>query len=216
MEEQFWQDRWKSNQIGFHKPTPNPLLTRNFPALQLPVGARVFVPLCGKSLDVHWLLAQGCRVVGAELSQLAVEQLFGDLGLAPSITAHGSLQRYEAETLTVFQGSLFDLTREMLGAVDAVYDRAALVALPEPMRAQYVPHVLALTADAPQMLICFDYDQSCTDGPPFSVDADEVHRRYATTYSVTLLERVSGELLKGRCPADETVWLLQASVSTTR
>ena len=83
MEEKFWHDRWQNNQIPFHKVEVNPLLVRNLPALELASGARVFVPLCGKSLDVHWLLAQGYRVAGAELSRIAVEQLFAELGVIP-------------------------------------------------------------------------------------------------------------------------------------
>lgn len=57
----------------------------------------MFVPLCGKSRDMGWLRAQGFTVVGAELSRLAVEQFFGELGLAPEISSAGRLERFEAE-----------------------------------------------------------------------------------------------------------------------
>ena len=211
MHEQFWKDRWQNNQIGFHKAEANPLLVRHFAALRLAPGARVFVPLCGKSLDVHWLLAQGHRVVGAELSRIAVEQLFAELGVTPRITPAGPLTRFEADGIVIFQGSLFDLTAATLGPVDAVYDRAALVALPPAMRDQYTTHLRALTADAPQLLICFEYHQPCMDGPPFSVEEPEVHRHYAAHYTVTLLQRVTGELLKGICPSNDAVWLLTAN-----
>jgi thiopurine S-methyltransferase len=209
MEEQFWHDRWKTNQIAFHKAEANPLLVRNFPALGLAAGSRVFVPLCGKSLDLHWLLAQGYRVAGAELSRLAVEQLFAELGVEPRITEAGSLTRFEAEGIVVYQGSLFELTRERVGPADAVYDRAALVALPEPMRSRYVPHVMDLTAHARQLLICFEYDKRCMDGPPFSVEEPEVRRRYEGVYDVRQLERGPGETLRGICPSVETVWVLE-------
>ena len=36
----------------------------------------VFVPLCGKSLDMVWLLEQGFSVTGCEISELAVQQFF--------------------------------------------------------------------------------------------------------------------------------------------
>lgn len=209
MEENFWLDRWKKNQIGFHKAEANPLLVRNFSALRLAAGSRVFVPLCGKSLDVHWLLAQGHRVAAAELSRIAVEQLFAELGVPPQVTALGALNRFEAERIVVFQGSIFDLTRDQLGPVDAVYDRAALVALPEPKRAQYVPHVLELSGRARQLLVCFEYDQACMDGPPFSVLEPEVRQRYEAAYSVRLLERLEGERLRGICPSMDAVWALE-------
>ena len=63
MEHDFWHDRWESNRIGFHESAPNPLLTEHFPALSVPNSGRVFVPLCGKTLDIGWLLSQGQRVV---------------------------------------------------------------------------------------------------------------------------------------------------------
>jgi len=210
MDERFWQDRWKNNRIGFHKMEANPLLVRNFSALKLAAGARVFVPLCGKSLDVHWLLGQGYRMAGAELSRIAVEQLFVELGLTPRVTEAGSTTRFEADGIVVFQGSLFELTPEVLGPVDAVYDRAALVALPEAMRTQYAQHLMELTGRAPQLLVCFEYDQACMDGPPFSVEESEVRRRYQQEYALRLLERVSGEMLKGICPSTEAVWILES------
>lgn len=212
MDEQFWKQRWTKNQIGFHKVEPNPLLVRNWPALGVGVGARVFVPLCGKSLDVHWLLGQGYRVAAAELSRIAVEQLFAELDVVPQVTQAGSLMRFEAEGIAVFQGSIFELTHELLGPVDAVYDRAALVALPEAMRGQYAVHFMELAARAPQLLICFEYDQASMDGPPFSVKEEEVRQRYGREYAVRLLERVTGELLKGYCPSMDAVWALEARV----
>ncbi len=209
MDARFWQDRWKNNQIGFHKTEANPLLVRNFPALRLAAGARVFVPLCGKSLDLHWLVGQGYHVAGAELSRIAVEQLFTELGVTPRVTEAGSLTRFEADGIVVFQGSLFELAPDVLGVVDAVYDRAALVALPEAMRAQYAQHLMELTGRAPQLLVCFEYDQACMDGPPFSVEEAEVRLRYEQEYSLRLLERVRGEMLKGICPSMDAVWALQ-------
>ena len=209
MEKSFWHERWEHNQIGFHEGEPNRLLVRHFEALSLKPGARVFLPLCGKTRDIHWLLSKGYRVAGAELSPLAIQQLFGDLDLAPQVSAEGKLDRYQAENIDIFVGDIFDLTADMLGPVDAAYDRAALVALPDDMRGRYAGHVAAITASAPQLLVAFEYDQSRMDGPPFSISQDEVVRRYASTYEMALLERTEVEGgLKGQCEAQEAVWLL--------
>jgi thiopurine S-methyltransferase len=210
MEEAFWHERWQANQIGFHEPRPNPLLVRHLAALGLKPGARLFLPLCGKSLDIHWLLAEGYHVVGAELSALAIDQLFAELGERPSVTAAGALERRAAGRLVVFVGDVFALTRETLGAVDAVYDRAALVALPPPMRDRYAPHVAAIAGTPPQLLVTLEYDQSVMPGPPFSIGEGEVRARYEGAYRVELLEAQAVEGgLKGRCPATESLWLLQ-------
>ena len=85
MQPDFWHQRWADNQIGFHQSAPTPLLLKHWPALGITPGAQVFVPLAGKSLDMAWLASQGHRVLGVELSQLAVEQFFAEHDLQPGI-----------------------------------------------------------------------------------------------------------------------------------
>ncbi|MBD5802142.1 Thiopurine S-methyltransferase [Azoarcus sp. Aa7] len=210
MDANFWHEKWERNEIGFHGSEAHSLLVENFDALALPPGSRIFLPLCGKTLDIHWLLAQGHRVVGAELSPLAIQQLFAELGVEPTVSRIGALDRYAAEGLDVYVGDIFDLTAEILGPVDAVYDRAALVALPPAVRPRYTAHLTAITHEAPQLLICFEYDQSQHAGPPFSIDADEVRQHYADRFRPTRLAHVDvAGGLKGKCPATESVWLLR-------
>jgi thiopurine S-methyltransferase len=210
MEPNFWLNRWERNEIGFHEGQANALLVRHFDALALKPGDRVFLPLCGKTRDIHWLLSKGCRVAGAELSRIAIEQLFAELAVAPTITAVGKLQRYSADGIDIFVGDIFNLSRAALGPVDAIYDRAALVAFPPAMQVRYAPHMIEITARAPQLLICFEYDQSLVDGPPFSTDAAEVNRLYKDTYALSPLETVNVPGgLKGKCPAQETIWVLR-------
>ncbi|WP_371347133.1 thiopurine S-methyltransferase [Ancylobacter sp. IITR112] len=210
MDADFWHRKWEANDIAFHESEAHPLLVRHFGSLGLRPGARVFVPLCGKSRDLNWLLGHGYELAGAELSRLAVEQLFAELGVTPEITEIGPLERFAAEGITIFVGDIFDLTHEVLGPVDAVYDRAALVALPEPMRTRYAAHLAHLTRHARQLLITFDYDQSLTVGPPFAVDEHEVRRHYGAAYHVALLEKhpLKGGL-RGKEPVAEEVWKLE-------
>jgi thiopurine S-methyltransferase len=168
------------------------------------------VPLCGKSLDLVWLDQQGCRVTGAELSELAVKQFFDELGVEPQVTAIGTLRRYEGKEIVILQGSFFDVTPEILGPVDLVYDRAALVALPRELRERYANDLIKLTGAATQLLICYEYDQNCAEGPPFSVEEAELRRLYEASFDLSLLERSDVEGgLKGKCPATEAVWRLR-------
>lgn len=209
MEAAFWHQKWSSNDIAFHGKEAHPLLVQYFQTLGLSRGARVFLPLCGKTLDIPWMLSRGFRAAGAELSRLAVEQLFDELRLKPEVTSHGSMDQYSASGIDIFAGDIFHLSGRMLGHVDAVYDRAALVALPEEMRSMYARHLTEITHAAPQLLICYEYDQSLVKGPPFSIGSGEVHRLYENEYLPKLLagEDISGGL-KGM-PAMESVWLLQ-------
>ncbi len=214
MQHTFWHDRWKSNQIGFHLSEPNPLLVKHFSTLNLRHAARIFLPLCGKTLDIAWLLEQGYRVVGAELSQIAIEDLFSHLELTPAISVTKHLTHYSAPNIDIFVGDIFNLTSSQLGKVDAIFDRAALVALPTETRNTYAKHIQALTQhdhqSTQQLLVCVEYDQRLQDGPPFSVSAEEVKHHYQANYELILLasEALEGGL-KGKCPASEHVWWLR-------
>ena len=212
MDSNFWLQKWRNQDIGFHEGQSNPLLVEYFQQLQLPAGSRVLVPLCGKTRDIAWLLANGYRVAGVELAQMAIDQLFDELGMAPRITPRGELLHYRAANIDIFVGNIFDVSAKVLGEVDGIYDRAALVALPEPMRNRYTAHLMALTNQAPQLLLCLEYDQSQMNGPPFSIDAAEVARHYGACFVTTLLtSQTLADPLKGKCPAKENAWLLQKS-----
>lgn len=212
MEPEFWQERWKENRIAFHEGEINSLLAKHFHRLQSQRGDRVFVPLCGKAVDVPWLADQGCRVAGIELNQGAVEEVFSRMGVTPEISESDNLKAYQSGDIKIFVGDFFNLSKEMLGPVDAVYDRAALVALPAEMRKSYASHLAAITKNARQLLISFEYDQSAMDGPPFSVTGAEIKKLYAGLYTPQLVDSVDiGGLLRERSGGGtENAWLLDA------
>ena len=209
MDAEFWHERWQQNEIGFHESQPNALLVRHYDRLDLRSGDRVFLPLCGKTLDIGWLLSKELKVCGVELNADAVEQLFDELGVEPEGSDCGDLRRYSAAGIDIFVGDVFALSPTFLGPVDAIYDRAALVALPKVTRERYASHLRQITASAPQLLICFDYDQELMEGPPFSIPENEVAALYGSDYAIENLavEVVSGGL-KGICAATEVAWLL--------
>ena len=212
MDASFWLQRWNNNDIGFHRSEANPVLGNYFKELSLAKGSRVFVPLCGKTLDIAWLLSNGYRVAGAELVEMAIEQLFTELGVEPKISETGEVKHYSATNIDIFVGNIFDVSSKMLGPVDAIYDRAALVALPEDMRNRYTTHLTEITDKAPQLLVSYEYDQNVMAGPPFSVSNEEVNQHYRDSYDLTLIKstNVPGGL-KGKCAANENVWLLQVN-----
>ncbi len=201
MEASFWHQKWEQGDIGFHESEANPFLIEHFEALNLAKDNRIFLPLCGKTRDAAWLLACGYRIVGAELSELAINELFKELGLEPKISKVGQLARYRAEDI---------VSAEYLGPISAIYDRAALVALPACIRKHYTSHLMSITGTAPQLLITYEYDQLLMDGPPFSVNQDEVKQYYGASYQLEPVDSkaVAGGL-KGKVASTETAWLLQ-------
>ncbi len=211
MDPEFWHERWGANRIAFHEGKANRMLVAHCDVLGLAEGARIFLPLCGKTRDIAWLRENGMRVAGAELSELAVRQLFEEMGITPHVSAEGELKHYASDGLDIYAGDIFELTADILGPVDAVFDRAALVALPENMRARYAQHVSEMSGGAQQLLITFEYDQSVMDGPPFALTDEEVQSYYRQRYDLTLLEGKDVEgRLKGIAEAVEKAWHLQA------
>ena len=168
MDTDFWLQRWQDGQTGFHQDEVMPLLQKHWPALQLPAHARVLVPLCGKTLDLHWLAAQGHRVLGVEISPLAVTQFFDDAGLQPQRHTSRAGEHCIAGPIEIICGDAFTLDASVLGDCTAVYDRAALVALPAALRQRYLETVYArLPAGCRGLLITLDYPQAEKAGPPF-------------------------------------------------
>ena len=217
MEASFWHQRWQDNEIGFHEAQVNPRLIEHLPKLKLQTGDRIFVPLCGKTVDIGWLLSQGYRVVGAELSELAIQQLFEELGMEAKVADNGAFRLYQSDGLDVFVGDIFDLTAERLGPVHAVFDRGALIALPLATRQQYTAHLRNITRTAPQLLITLVYDQSLLPGPPFSISEEEIQSHYAQSYTPTLVEACEQEGgLKGIHDVLINVWTLLPNTEQTR
>ncbi len=180
MQSDFWHRRWQKNEIGFHRSDFNPRLQQWWPAMQIAPGGAVFVPLCGKSLDMVWLRQQGHPVVGIELSELALKD-FGETHQLP-LQWH-SAPPFEvaiAEGYCLYQGDFFQLESGHLRDVAAVYDRAALIALPPEMRADYVAHMRRIVpVGCPLLLITMAYPQEEMPGPPFSVGDEEVRQLFA-------------------------------------
>jgi thiopurine S-methyltransferase len=173
MEREFWLERWREGRIGFHEGRPNVHLVAHGEDLGL-TGARVFVPLCGKAVDLAWLAARAEEVIGVELATAAVEAFFAEQGLVPQRTQAGRMTLYEAENVTIWAGDLFELDPSMVGALDVCFDRAALVAMRPTDRARYVAHVRSLLApEARTLLVTFEHDAPGHE-PPFSVPEAEV------------------------------------------
>lgn len=190
MHPDFWHQRWTDNQIGFHQSAPTPLLLKHWPSLGVPDGATVFVPLAGKSLDMAWLASQGHRVLGVELSQLAVDQFFAEHGLVPEVETTRYGVHHRAGGIELIQGDAFGLDAALLAHCDAVFDRAALIALPPELRRRYAGELYAkLPAGCRGLLVTLEYPQAERAGPPFSVAEDEVRALYDADWQVDRIDR---------------------------
>jgi thiopurine S-methyltransferase len=190
MEPQFWQNRWRNGQIGFHQAYVDRSLQRHWPALNLGAGSRVFVPLCGKSLDLLWLRDQGHFVTGVELSATALEAFCMENGIPARRRVSATFDIYETENMELYCGDFFKLTPSLLGKPAAVYDRAALISWAPELRTAYAGHIAALATPGTHMLlITLEYPQAQMSGPPFSVTRDEVEKLYSRVFEIQELSR---------------------------
>jgi len=189
MEASFWQQRWQEGKTGFHLDEVNPLLIKYADKMQLAPGQQVFIPMCGKSHDLVWLAEQGYRVLGNELSQVAVDEFFEEQNLTPFSIEKDGLTFYQAGLITIICGDFFKLTRTHMVNVAAVYDRASYIALPEDMRLSYCKHLNLLCPEQPRLLVTLEYKQTEMAGPPFSVLEGEMRESYAREFEFICLER---------------------------
>ncbi|MEX0684753.1 MAG: thiopurine S-methyltransferase [Balneolales bacterium] len=192
METNYWLSRWKKGMTGFHATEVNDHLQKYWPALELPRGSTVLVPLCGRSLDLLWLAGQGHYVVGVELSEIACKRFFEEAELAYEITNQENFILYRSGLIEIWCGDFFKIRPKVFPPLDAVYDRAALVAMPPRLRQPYVQKISEL-ANRPfkMLLISYTYPQESMSGPPFSVPAHEIELLYGEDCTLSELGSIS-------------------------
>jgi thiopurine S-methyltransferase len=198
----FWQNRWETKQIGFHEGKPNRHLVEHW---RVEPAARVLVPLCGASEDLACLAARGHSVVGVELVELAIRRFFDDHGLVPRVES-GQHPRWSAGGVTLVQADILAVSAEVLGPVHALYDRAALIALPPAVRPVYVAHLRRLLApNSEGLLVSFAHDPCDREGPPFPVLDEEVRALWPGAEKLAE-EAVNEERWAAVPNVRETVW----------
>ena len=184
---EFWHGKWASNRIGFHLEDVNPLLIEYWKKTNPNYEDKVLVPLCGKSEDLVWLASKHEDVQGVELSKIAVRAFFAEHFYTPMVTSiNGQHELYQFDELSIYAGDFFTAPVQ---SADIIYDRAALVALPEEMRAEYALRIKSLLNPGGRiLLVTLDYVQEEMAGPPFSVTEQEVNRLFGE-YKITKLNR---------------------------
>ncbi len=201
MEHHFWHEKWEANELAFHLADYNPVLVDNWPRLAIPAGSKVFVPLCGKSRDMVWLMEQGYQVLGVELSELAARSFLKETGLEAQRDLDGPFVRYRTERLEYLCGDFFSLEPERLDGVAAVYDRASLIALPSDLRAQYSAKMKTLLQPGVQiLLVTITYLDGQINPPPFRVYRDEVETLFTPWCEISLLQESKTQVKDVICP----------------
>lgn len=190
MELSYWRSKWRKGKIGFHMKDGYPGLAEHWGSIDFNERAAVFVPLCGKSKDLIWLSENFDKVVGVEISEIAIEQFLKENSLEAKITSFADFKIYRSENIELWNGDFFKLPKHKLPSFDLVYDKAALIALPPDMRENYAAKIIELISEHTQLLLhLFEYHQMEMTGPPFSVSLDEVNSLYGQHFNIQILEK---------------------------
>lgn len=191
MKHAFWHERWNENRIGFHQTSVNHWLETYWSHLEVDADSQVLVPLCGKSSDMLWLREQGHAVLGVELSDLACRDFFAEQGVDIDAYTSGEFHRRERDGITLLAGDFFKLDRSDFSGMKAIYDRAALIALPPEMRVEYAAQIARLSVKGDRiLLIALEYDTPRNE-PPFAVFTEEVQSLYALNFEIDVLDKRS-------------------------
>ncbi len=213
---EFWIERWEKGETGFHRDEVHDFLTRHWPKFGLAAGTTVFVPLCGKSRDMVWLAAAGHRVVGVELSPLAVDDFFREQGMDADTRKVGDFIVRSSGPFTIWCGDFFNLPVQATSDVAGAYDRAALVALPAGLQGRYAQKLTELLPSAaPILLTSLTYPDGQIPGPPFSTSLAQVAAIFGATHAIQIAESREGleqsQNLKARgvTALEETAYVLK-------
>ena len=184
-----WETRWQEDRIGFHLKEVNPYLIRFSDQLLHENPDRLFVPLCGKTLDLCWLTKKTKKVIGIELVSKAVRDFFAENTIDYLIQQDETLQKFSSKSIDIYLGDFFELNPEQTSSFKAIYDRASIVAIEKPERREYVDHLISFLDKAGRILLTtMEYNQNQMEGPPYSVPAEEIESLFAPLGSIKLLE----------------------------
>lgn len=170
MHADFWQQCWDQGQARFHLRCTNPNLPHYWPHELFAPGDTIFVPLCGKSVDLLWFAEQGWNVLAIELIETAVQAFFTENNLSYSCVQQGDFVEYVSGSIRVLCGDFFKLSAADLADCRGFYDRAALVSWQGEGQAQYASHLARiLPAGCHGLMLVVDYEQEQMPGPPFAI-----------------------------------------------
>jgi len=211
----FWLDSWKDNKIPFHQKQINPILKQQINHLNLSKGDIVLVPLCGKSLDMLWLAELGYKVIGVELSEIAVEEFYTESNIIPTIDVYAGYKHYKSESIDIICGDFFNIDLSTIKTINAIYDRAALIALPNKLRESYIKRISEISQKGVKVLLIVIESQEKNIGPPYQIDVNDITKLYSRDFLVDKIyqkniENISQHIKKlGYKEIKDVVYLLE-------
>lgn len=203
-----WIKKWEEGDIRFHQSQFHSQLVKF--GEKFPQGT-ILVPLCGKTLDMLYLAKEGHQVIGVELSQLACRSFFQENKISFTEKPINDFILFESEKITLWCGDFFKLPQTVWDKVSGVYDRAALIALPEELRKKYAAEITSRGQKRFEiLLISYEYPEGTVQGPPFSVTESEIKNLYQD-FSIQMIHSETEEKVLKDHPKFKSVKVIEAT-----
>lgn len=191
MDKNYWIERWKKKEIGFHQENYNEYLQQYGEKFFRSIDS-IFIPLCGKTKDILWFYHFNKNLLGVEISEIACCEFFVENKIPFNTQTYQNFKIYSSldKKIYILNGDFFCLEKSILQIfpykIHGIYDRAALIALPKTMRIEYVRkiHELFHPFALKYFLITLEYElfnkNTEEHGPPFCVRSEEIFTLYSS------------------------------------
>lgn len=190
-----WSNRWREGRAGWHLDCVHKMLAKYFDKMANGRSdLKIFVPLCGKAMDMKWMFDQGHRIVGVEYDEKVVKELFEESQIeVADVKEMGGLKLYSSADgrFKVYQGDFFLFKKEYEPEpMSGIWDRGSLVAVNVADREKYASVILTVMGcDCRYLLDTLEYDVSQYVGVPHCVTDSEIHVLYSSKCNIERLER---------------------------
>lgn len=196
-----WQKRWQMGNTRWHRSDVHPSLAKYFDSRILqdkfPMGgARILVPLCGKTVDMaHLALKRKVNeVVGVDGVPQALQEFIEENPDLEIQETNQGIGIWKGFSTTLINADFFELDLVTAGGTfDGAWDRGALVAIEPRLRAAYVQQLGTLVSGTILLSTYVRPNGDTSTGPPFSIDEAEVRRLFDQPWveSIQVLEEHS-------------------------
>ncbi|MCB0272149.1 MAG: hypothetical protein KDD46_03965 [Bdellovibrionales bacterium] len=183
----YWKKRWLSGDIGWHQNEVHPLLVKYYDAYSLRNENHFFFPLCGKTLDVDWILQKGHQVTCVEISEIAIEEIAKRLHIHWQMRTENNFTVYQHDKLTIYKGDYFDCVNLDIPPIDVVFDRGAFVAIDPKKREKYA-NIYKKLHPKKMFLVLYRYDLNASTSPPFAFEEGEIEKLLTSDFDIDKLE----------------------------
>lgn len=191
MSKNTWEDCWSVGKTFFHRSAYHPMLVEHIEKL---INGRsnlvIFIPLCGKSLDIKYLYDLGHTVVGVEGAKSPIEEFFGEHNLeftksdCPSV--NGSVYKNGDNRIRIYHGDMFDFNGKDEVKFSGVWDRGSFGAINKTDRPKYVELLTSMvTEDCQYLLNTYDYNPEQFSGPPHCFTDEEMLGYWGHKWNIT-------------------------------